>query len=91
MKLHSKILLPIFNIHFDQICNKTELNLYTTDVTAAYTLKSILKTLAFIHREGSYPRIYGKSQTAGNDGKTMYGTELAYAHSTCIIHKQTCG
>jgi len=28
MTLHSKILLPIFNIHFDQICNKTEIHLY---------------------------------------------------------------
>jgi hypothetical protein len=28
MKRHSKILSPIFNIHFDQICNQTELHLY---------------------------------------------------------------
>jgi len=41
MKLLSKILLPIFNIHFDQICNKTKLHLYAIDVITAYTLKSI--------------------------------------------------
>jgi hypothetical protein len=53
-KLHSKTLLPICNIHFDQICNKTHLY------------------CPFIHCEGSYPKIYGTTQMAGNDEKTMY-------------------
>jgi hypothetical protein len=61
----------------------TELHLYNTDV--------IKLLCAFIHCEGSYPKIYGTSQMAGNDEKTMYGTKLAYAHSTCIIRRQTSG